>query len=343
MHPHVPARILAVVVLVVLMTMAWPLQAKTRLLVYSAVDAEELKKYAEQFHNTHPDIELRWVHDSTGIITARLLAEQERPRADVIWGLAVTSLLVLKEKGLLLPYAPAGVEKLDPRFRDRADPPFWTGTAALVAAICYNTIEGRKHQVPPPTAWKDLTMPAHKGHVAMPNPLFSGTGFLNVSSWLQIFGEVGGWAFMDALHANISYYTHSGSKPCKQAAAGEVVTGIAFDLEGRRLKARGAPLEVIIPSEGVGWEMGATAIVQGTRHLAAAQKLVDWAVTEEANRLYSEGFAVVTIPGLSKPLPHFPSGVLDAMIPNDFAWAARHRQAILAEWQKRYDTKSERQ
>jgi iron(III) transport system substrate-binding protein len=29
------------------------------------------------------------------------------------------------------------------------------------------------------------------------------------------------------------------------------------------------------------------------------------------------------------------------MIDNDFEWAANHREAILAEWTKRYDGKSE--
>jgi iron(III) transport system substrate-binding protein len=55
----------------------------------------------------------------------------------------------------------------------------------------------------------------------MPNPNSSGTGFLDVSSWLQLFGEDGGWDYMDRLHENIAFYTHSGSKPCKDAARGE--------------------------------------------------------------------------------------------------------------------------
>jgi iron(III) transport system substrate-binding protein len=69
-----------------------PLQAKTQLLVYTAVEAEELKGFAQAFTRAYPDIEIRWVRDSTGIITAKLLAEKASPRADVIWGLTATSL-----------------------------------------------------------------------------------------------------------------------------------------------------------------------------------------------------------------------------------------------------------
>ena len=52
-------------------------------------------------------------------------------------------------------------------------------------------------------------------------------------------------------------------------------------------------------------------------------------------------FSVVAIPGLAKPVEYFPEGITEAMIDNDFEWAANNRTAILAEWQSRYDAKSE--
>ncbi len=316
-------------------------QAQTTLTVYTAVEAEDLKKYAARFNEDHPDIEIKWVRDSTGIVTAKLLAEKDNPQADVIWGLAATSLLLMKGEDMLMPYAPKGLDKLDPKFRDAADPPSWVGMDAWVAAICFNTVEAQKHNLSKPSSWKDLTKPEYKGHVAMPNPNSSGTGFLDVSSWLQLMGEDGGWAFMDGLHENINYYTHSGSKPCKDAARGEVPIGVSFAFRGAKSKAEGAPLEIIIPSEGIGWDMEATAIVNGTKNLDAAKTLVDWSITEKANEMYNEGYAVVAIPALAKPVEHFPDGILEAMIDNNFEWAAQNRKRILSEWQKRYDSKSE--
>ena len=177
--------------------------AATELTVYTAVEAEDLKKYAARFNEDHPDIKINWVRDSTGIVTAKLLAEKENPRADVIWGLAATSLLLMKGEGMLHAYAPNGLDGLDSKFRDKSNPPTWTGMDAWVAAVCVNTVESDKHNLPMPSSWKDLTKPVYKGHIAMPNPNSSGTGFLDVSSWLQMFGEDGGWAFMDQLHQNI--------------------------------------------------------------------------------------------------------------------------------------------
>ena len=311
------------------------------LTVYSAIEAEDLRKYARRFNEDHPEIEIKWVRDSTGIITAKLLAEKNNPRADVIWGLAATSLLLMKSRGMLHPYKPNGLGLLDPKFIDQDTPPAWTGMNAWVAAICINTVEQRRHRLPTPRSWEDLARPEYKGHVAMPNPNSSGTGFLDVSSWLQIFGEVGGWKFMDALHENIHHYTHSGSRPCKQAARGEIPIGVSFAFRGAKSKARGAPLNIIIPSEGIGWEMEATAIVKGTKNLKAARTLVDWSVSEKANRMYNEGYAVIAIPMLARPVVHFPPGILSAMIDNDFEFAANNRKRILAEWQTRYDSKSE--
>ena len=78
----------------------------TELTVYTAVEAEDLARYAETFNKDHPDITINWVRDSTGVVTAKLLAEKNNPQADVIWGLAATSLLLFKAQGMLEPYAP---------------------------------------------------------------------------------------------------------------------------------------------------------------------------------------------------------------------------------------------
>jgi iron(III) transport system substrate-binding protein len=146
---------------------------------------------------------------------------------------------------------------------------------------------------------------------------------------------------MDKLHQNISVYTHSGSKPCKQAAAGEIPIGVSFAFRGAKSKAQGAPIEIIIPSEGIGWDMEATAIIAGTDKMDAARAVVDWSITEKANKLYNEGYAVVAIPGLAKPVEYFPEGIAEAMIENDFNWAAANKATIIEEWTQRYDTKSE--
>lgn len=323
------------------MGIAMSAQAKTELTVYAALEGEQLKQYEAAFEKANPDIDIRWVRDSTGIVTARLLAEKENPQADVVWGLAATSLLVLKGQDMLQAYKPQGVEQLSKKFVDADATPSWVGMDAWVASICFNTVEAEKYNLPKPASWADLTKPVYKGHLVMPNPNSSGTGFLDVSSWLQLFGEDKGWTFMDNLHANIDRYTHSGSKPCKMAAAGETPIGISFAYRGAKLINKGAPLNVIFPTEGVGWDMEAAAIIKGTDKLDAAKKLMDFVVTREANEMYNDGYAVVAMPGVAKPVKNYPTNIEELMIDNNFEWSAVNRSSILKEWQGRYDSKSE--
>ena len=315
--------------------------ATTELTVYSAVEAEDLKKYAARFNQDYPDIKINWVRDSTGIVTAKLLAEKANPQADVVWGLAATSLMLLKNENMLESYKPKNYDQLSPKFKDTSDNPMWTGMDAWMAAICYNTIEAEKLGLPKPTSWQDLTNPVYKGHIVMPNPSSSGTGYLDVSSWLQLFGEDKGWEYMDALHNNIGTYTHSGSKPCKLAASGETAIGISFAFRAAKSKKEGAPLDIVFPTEGLGWDMEATAIIKGTDKLEAAKILADWAASQKANEMYNEGYAVIAMPGIAQPVEYFPANAEALMIENDFAWSAANRDAILTKWQQRYDSKSE--
>ncbi|MGZ2442463.1 ABC-type Fe3+ transport system substrate-binding protein [Sinorhizobium medicae] len=108
-----------------------------------------------------------------------------------------------------------------------------------------------------------------------------------------------------------------------------------------RRKRRGAPIDIIFPAEGSGWEAEATAIIAGTANLEAAKTLVDWSISKEANEMYNVGYAVVAYPGVAKPIENLPDDVAEKMIENDFEWAANNRARILKEWQKRYDAKSE--
>lgn len=315
--------------------------AATELTVYTAFEAEDLKRYKSEFEAKNPDVKVNWVRDSTGIVTAKLLAEKENPQADVVWGLAGTSLLILKNEQMLETYKPAGFERLDEKFRDNSSETQWVGLDAWMAGVCVNTVEAKKNNLPMPTSWKDLTKPVYQGHIIMPNPNSSGTGFLDVSSWLQMFGEADGWSFMDDLHQNISRYTHSGSKPCKLAAAGETSIGISFAFRGAKEKKKGAPVEVVFPTEGLGWDVEAAAIVKGTDKLDAAKKLMDFAVSDDAMRMYNVGYAIVAVPGIAKPVEYFPENASELIINNDFEWAAANRKSILAEWAKRYDGKSD--
>jgi iron(III) transport system substrate-binding protein len=313
---------------------------RTKLTVYTALENEQLPVYKQAFEAANPDVEIAWVRDSTGVITARFLAEKANPQADVVWGLAVTSLMLFEGQGLLHGYTPKDAAALKPAFRSTANPMTWTGMDAWIAVLCVNAPERQKANIPIPTSWNDLTDPKYRGQFVMPHPASSGTGYLAVAGWMKIWGEQGAWAFMDKLNQNVGVYLHSGSAPCVQAARGERMSGLGFDMRGASEKTRGAPIELIVPKEGSGWDMEATAIVKGTKNLAAAQKLHDFAVSRQANELYAKYYAIVAHPGVSAAPQNYPPAAEASMLPLDLKWMAANRERILAEWEKRYGSKA---
>lgn len=315
-------------------------QDRTRLEVYSTLEIENLNDFKRTFEAENPDIEIQWNRDSTGVVTAKILAEQGQQRADAIWGLAVTSMLLLDQRGLLEPYAPKNLAAIKPAFRDPANPPAWVGMEAWVAAVCFNTIEAGKLSLPKPQSWFDLLDPRFKGKLTMPHPASSGTGYFHVSAWIQMFGEARAWEFMDRLHDNIAVYEHSGTRPCRQAAAGEFPVGISYELAAASARQKGAPIDGLMMKEGGGWDMDAAAILRGTKKPEAARRLMDFAASRRANELYASFVSQVAMAGIASNIPDYPAGVAESMIRNDFAWASENRTRILAEWTKRYEGKA---
>ncbi|CAN1209450.1 putative 2-aminoethylphosphonate ABC transporter substrate-binding protein [Tumidithrix helvetica PCC 7403] len=310
--------------------------------VYTALEDDQLAEYLPLFEKQYPDIKINKVRDSTGVVTAKLLAEKDNPTADVVWGLAVSSLLVADKQGLLEPYAPKGIEAVQPQFKDSQNPPHWVGIDAWESAFCVNTVESGKKNLPIPQSWADLIKPEYKGQIVMSNPASSGTGFLSVSAILQMMGDTEGWKYLDALHQNIAQYVHSGSKPCKLAGSGEYAIGISFGYRAVKQKKAGEPILPVFPKEGSGWDIEANALVKKANINPAAKTFLDWAISSEISKKYAKNFPLTAVK-TDVPIPEgFPEDPIKQLYPkNDFKWAAANRDAILTEWTKRYDSKSE--
>lgn len=332
---------LAALATVAVMAGGTALAQKTKLTVYTALENDQLKVFKDTIEKAVPTVEISWVRDSTGVITARFLAEKANPQADMVLGLSGSSMAAFAKQGLLEPYTPKGIDALKPMFRSGAKPAeTWVGMDAYLSVVCFNTIEAGKKNLARPTTWKDLAKPEFAGSIVMPNPASSGTGYLTIAAWLQIMGEEAGWKFMDDLHKNVAVYTHSGSAPCVQAAKGERIIGIGFDMRGAREKTAGAPIDLILPAEGAGWEMETSGIVKGRPNVAAAKLVQDWVVSQGANELYGKYYAIVAHPAITAAPPNYPANAEKAMVKNDLDWMASNRDRILAEWTKRYDGKS---
>jgi iron(III) transport system substrate-binding protein len=311
------------------------------LLVYTSLEDDELAIYIPAFKKAHPEINVTFYRDSTGIVTAKLLAEKDNIQADVVWGTAATSLLICNELGMLKGYNPKGVEKVRKGMKDgRDDPVRWVGIKAYVTGIVGNTIEMKAKGLEMPQSYADLLKPMYKGYLVMPNPASSGTGFLTVSAILQIMGQEKGWDYMDQLHENIAMYTHSGSKPAKMAGKGEFPIGMSFAYRGFKQRAKGEPVVIAFPKEGSGYEVEANALMKKARIKKEAKIFLDWAISDDAMAMYAKVYPIVATDIKVDAPEGWPSDPMSVLIDNDLQWAAKNRKSILKEWIKRYDSKS---
>ena len=176
----------------------------------------------------------------------------------------------------------------------------------------------------------------------MSNPNSSGTGFLAVTGLIHLMGEEEAFKYMDQLHNNIAMYTHSGSAPAKKAAAGEFAVGISYGYAGMNQKKKGAPVEVIFPEEGSGWDVEANALIKKPNIKPEAKLFLDWAISDEAINALKDDYAITAVK-VREGIPEgYAKDPLSQLVKNnDLKWSALNRDRILKEWAARYDGKTE--
>jgi len=313
--------------------------------VYTALEDELVSEYLKSFNAQYPDIKVNIVRESTGIITARLMAERNNPQADVVWGTAASSMLVLDERGQLEGYSPKGVDRILPKFKSDKLIPTWVGINAWETAFIVNSVELAKLglQADEVKSYDDLLRPELKGRIVMSNPNSSGTGFLTVAGILQLKGKDSqdGWNYLSKLHENVDQYVHSGSKPAKMAAAGECVVGVSFGYAGVSQRKKGAPVLTIFPIDGSGWDMEANALIKKEKINPSAKIFLDWAISDDAMNLYKNNYPIIAT-GKGGSYEGFNTDPIQQLIDNDFAWTAGNREDILNKWMNLFDVKSEK-
>src|SRR5699024_6551570 len=136
-----------------------------------------------------------------------------------------------------------------------------------------------------PTCWADLVKPEYKGEVQIADPQSSGTAYTALATFAQLWGEEKAIEYLKALNHNVSQYTKSGIAPARNAARGETAIGIGFLHDYSLEKEKNAPIELVVPCEGTGYEIGGVSIIKGARNIDNAKLFIDWALSKEAQEL----------------------------------------------------------
>ena len=304
--------------------------AADKVVIYASVDEGNAKKILDAF-SAQTGVTAEFVHLSSGPAMARITAEANNPQADVWLGAPSENHVVLKEEGLTIPYISAAMEKLAPSFKDPDG--YWRSFYMNPMALAVNTEALKKAGATKPASWQDLLKPEYKDLIQMPTPQSSGTAYAIITTLVTVMGEDEAFEYMKKLNPNVQTYTSSGTGPSKGVAVGQAAIGIQFTPAFFEFIDQGYPLEVIFPSEGVGFEAPAVSIIKGAKNIESAKILIDWLVSKDGQDVLSKDktyfYPVLPEAELSKGMPAF-SELKTIVVDNQ--WAGENKKRLVDRW-----------
>jgi iron(III) transport system substrate-binding protein len=315
-----------------------PAAAQGQLVLYCAVQEEWCRGMTTAFERK-TGVKVSMTRKSSGETYAQLQAEKDNPKGDLWWGGTGDPHLQAAEEGLTQEYKSAKLAELqDWAVRQAEQSKYRTvGIYSGALGFGYNSELMTKRKLEPPRCWADLLDPKFKDEVQVADPNSSGTSYTMLATIVQLMGEDKGFDYLKKLHKNINQYTKSGAAPAKAAAQGETLIGIAFQHDLVTMAVEGAPVKVVAPCEGTGYEIGSMSIVKGARNLDNAKTFYDWALTPEAQAIGAEQKSFQVPSNKATPLPaQSPKFAEIKLINYDFAkyGSSAERSRLLGKWDK---------
>jgi len=322
-----PVRRLALALSLVL---ALSIAVAQTLVVYSSVDEENANRILSAF-TADTGIAVQMVFLSSGPALSRIEAEQARPQADVWFGAPSENHIDAKQRGLTQAYVSPHADALTDEFKDAEG--YWHAiyTNPLALGVRTDTLAARGAEVP--RSWADLLDPSYAGLIQMPSPQASGTARAVLFTLIELWGEDAAFEYLAALNANVQTYTQSGTAPSGALGLGETVIALQFSPGFLKLVDEGFPVEVVFPTEGVGYEVAAMSILAGAQNLAQAQALVDWVTSERGQtQLADVKTYFLPVRGDVSAGEGIPTLADIQLVSYDAAWAAANRERLVDRW-----------
>ena len=260
-------------------------QAEGELVVYGSCEEEYLAAACENFEALY-GIKTTYQRLSTGEVQAKIEEENGNPSADVWFGGTTDPYNVVAAEGLLEAYEAQNASHLISDMYRNADG-YWYGIYKGILGFMVNKDELARMNLEAPQDWADLLKPEYQGLIWLSNYNTAGTAKLVINTMIQKYGHDEGIQYLVDLDKNIQVYTKSGSGPSKNIGTGECVIGIGFLHDGiTQIVDNGYEnVQLIIPSSGTSFEIGATAIFKGAAHPNAAKLWIEYALSPDCVNL----------------------------------------------------------
>lgn len=253
-----------------------------KVVVYSSVDEVFAEPICKQFErDTGITVEL--VPDteetkSTGLLN-RMIAEKERPRADVFWSGDPVRAAILKAKGVSASHQSPAVDGLPMQFSDTDH--HWISFSARARVLIYN-----KELVPEdqkPTSIHDLAAARFKGKACLANPLF-GTTSMHAAALFQAMGDDEAKTFFQGLVDNKARILSSNGEVRRRVANGEYAIGLTDTDDVNVAIQEGKPVGFVFPdADGIGTLIvpNAAVLIAGGPNSENGRKFIDYLLRPE--------------------------------------------------------------
>lgn len=237
---------------------------------------------------------------STGLAN-RLIAETNRPQADVFWSNEPVRTLVLKSRGILAPYRSPNAQGIPVALRDPDG--YWTGFSARMRVIAYNTKIVSAEQAP--RSVLDLADPKWNGQVAIADPRFGSTSF-HVAALYTVLGDEKADDFFRRLKANRVRVVDGNSVVRDLVVRGDVKVGLTDTDDVNVALEAGEPIGMVLPDrDGVGVPMmpNMVSLVAEGPHPDEGRLLIDYLLSPDVERqlAQSEAVQIPLHPGVPGP------------------------------------------
>lgn len=326
-------RLVGPVTLALLLGVAIPVHAQPTLNAYSIWPESWAVPVFEEFTKA-TGIKVNFVRFSSGEALARVRAEKDNPRVDVLFGGPADTHVAGAAAGLFEPYRPPEADRLGARFKDSQHR--WIGVADDPLVFMFNAKLLKERNLPAPASWQDLLSPAFKGQLQMADARTSGTAVTRIFSILEVNGrnEDRAFEYMKKLRDQIQVYTKSGGGGTLPVGLGQAAGGIFFIVDALKTKQEGYDVVISFPREGIGSAVEAVALIKGAKNPELGKKLIDWAATPAMQNLYAQK-KINFVPAHPdvKTEPSLAAILKEAkIIAIDEAWAGENRKRIVDRW-----------
>ena len=310
-------------------------QAADPVNVYSIWPENYARPMFQEFEKA-TGIKVNFIRFSSGEALARVIAEKNNPRIDVLFGGPVETFAAGIKEGIFQPYKSPSFDKLPARFK-QADGQ-WTAIADDPLVFMTNAGFLKSNNLQPPASWDDLLNPAYKNQLQMADARTSGTAVTRIFSVLEVNkrDEEKTFAYLKKLRQNVQLYTKSGGGGTLPVGLGQAGGGIFFIVDALETKAKGYDVVISFPKEGIGTSAEAIALIKSAKNPEGAKKLIDFA-TSAAMQSKLADFKVNFVP--ANPEVKTEASLAEVLkgakiFPIDEDYAGANRKRIIERWVK---------